>query len=256
MDEQTLLNFAVGIGEVMLANGAETHRVEDTVERILSVKEGRMPETFVTPTGFFASIQGPLSGTITKFRRVSKRSINLEKVTRANSLSRDFVAGKVTLHQGFNELERIAKMAPFPYALVVLCYGAVCFSFALLFSGTIYDALTAFFVGIFLGIIAELMEKKKVSPFLVSFFGGVSIAVTTLIFYLLGFGTNYNTVITGCLMPLVPGFALTNSIRDIMNGDFISGTARLVEALITAVAVAAGVGIILSIFNWLGGFNL
>lgn len=256
MDEQTLLNFAVGVGEVMLANGAETHRVEDTVERILSVKEGRMPETFVTPTGFFASIQGPLTGTITKFRRISRRSINLEKVTRANSLSRNFVAGKITLHEGFAELERIEKIIPFPHHLVVLCYGTVCSSFALLFSGTIYDALAAFFVGILLGVIAELMEKKRVSPFLVSLLGGVSIAFITLVFYLLHFGTNYNTIITGCLMPLVPGFALTNSIRDIMNGDFISGTARLVEALITAVAVAAGVGIVLSIFNMIGGFSL
>lgn len=256
MDEHTLLNFAVGVGEVMLANGAETHRVEDTVERILSVKEGRMPETFVTPTGFFASIQGPLTGTITKFRRISRRSINLEKVTRANSLSRNFVAGKITLQDGFEELERIEKMIPFPRHLVILCYGAVCSSFALLFNGTIYDALAAFFVGIFLGLIAELMEKKRVSPFLVSLFGGVSITFITLIFHLLDFGTNYNTVITGCLMPLVPGFALTNSIRDIMNGDFISGTARLIEALITAVAVAAGVGIVLSMFNMLGGFKI
>lgn len=253
MDEHILLNFAVGVGEVMLANGAETHRVEDTVERILSVEEGRMPETFVTPTGFFASVQGRLTGTITKFRRISRRSINLEKVTRANSLSRNFVSGKITLHEGFEELERIEKMTPFPHYLVVLCYGAVCFSFALLFNGTILDSLSAFFVGILLGEISEFMNKKKISPFLVSLLGGVSITVIALIFHLLGFGTNYNTVITGSIMPLVPGVSLTNSIRDIMNGDFISGTARLMEALITAVAVAAGVGLVFSISNMLGG---
>ena len=253
MDANILLNFAVGVGEVMLANGAETHRVEDTVERILSVEEGRMPETFVTPTGFFASVQGSLTGTITKFRRISKRSINLAKVTRANSLSRNFVAGKITLHEGFEELERIEKMTPFPLHLIVLCYGAASFSFALLFNGTIFDALAAFFVGILLGVASEIMERKKISPFLVSLLGGVSITVIALAFHFFGFGTNYNTVITGSLMPLVPGFALTNSIRDIMNGDFISGTARLIESLITAVAVAAGVGVVLSICNILGG---
>jgi len=253
LDEHMLLNFAVGVGEIMLSNGAETQRVEDTVERILSVQEGRMPETFVTPTGFFASIQGTLTGTITKFRRISKRSINLEKVTLANSLSRNFVEGKITLEEGFEELSFIENIKPFPSRLVVLCHGVVCFSFSLLFSGTIYDALTAFVLGVLLGIISHIMELKKVTPFLISLLGGASITVFTLTFYLLGFGTNYNTVITASIMPLVPGVALTNSIRDIMNGDFISGAARLVEALITAVAIAAGVGVVLSIFNMLGG---
>lgn len=253
MDEHMLLNFAVGVGEVILSSGGETHRVEDTVERILSVQKGRMPETFVTPTGFFASIQGNLSGTITKFRRISKRATNLEKLTRANSLSRNFVEGKITLQEGFEELEAIEQIKPFPLRTVILSYGVVCFSFALLFNGTIFDALSAFVVGILLGFISQIMSLKKVPPFLVSLFGGVVVAIFTLSFYLLGFGTTYDTVITGSIMPLVPGMALTNSVRDIMNGDFISGAAMLAEALITAVAVAAGVGVVLSIFNMLGG---
>ena len=62
MDEKMLLQFAVGVGEILLRSGAETYRVEDTVERILSVKEGALPEAFVTPSGFFASVQGEVSG--------------------------------------------------------------------------------------------------------------------------------------------------------------------------------------------------
>ena len=55
-------------------------------------------------------------------------------------------------------------------------------------------------------------------------------------------------------MPLVPGVAITNAIRDIMAGDFLSGTARVVEAVLIAVAIASGVGPVLRIATiMLGG---
>ena len=44
MDDNMLLNLALDAGEIMLAAGAETHRVEDTMERILSMGGENLPE--------------------------------------------------------------------------------------------------------------------------------------------------------------------------------------------------------------------
>ena len=41
-------------------------------------------------------------------------------------------------------------------------------------------------------------------------------------------------------MLLIPGVALTNSIRDIISGDIVSGMLRFIEAMVTALAIAAG----------------
>ena len=49
-------------------------------------------------------------------------------------------------------------------------------------------------------------------------------------------------------MLLVPGISFTNSIRDIIAGDFVSGISRGVEAVTTGIALASGSGMILSIF--------
>lgn len=248
-----LLSFAISLGEVMLQNGAETHRVEDTVERILSMGRDTMPETFVTPTGIFASIHSPLyGGTITKFKRISERSINLEKVTRANSLSRHFVEGKLTLLEGFEELEKISQITPYSRLLVLFCHGLVCFVFALLFNGCITDAFVAFVVGILLGFTLNILAKHKTSPFLASLLGGASLTLYTMIFYKFGMVVSYESVITGSIMPLVPGVAITNAVRDILNGDFLSGASRVTEAIITAVAIATSVGVILSAAGNLG----
>ena len=52
-----------------------------------------------------------------------------------------------------------------------------------------------------------------------------------------------DTVIVSSLMPLVPGVAITNAVRDTLQGDYISGSARMLEAFLKAASIALGVGI-------------
>ena len=53
-------------------------------------------------------------------------------------------------------------------------------------------------------------------------------------------------------MILVPGVALTTSIRDFFSGDYLSGSIHLIDALLTAVCIAAGVGVAMKIFILMG----
>jgi uncharacterized membrane protein YjjP (DUF1212 family) len=79
--------------------------------------------------------------------------------------------------------------------------------------------------------------------------GGMSNMILSLIVInllaLLSIHIEIDRVIIGSLMPLVPGVAIVNSIRDIISGDFVSGTSRLTEAILIAVALALGVGTVL-----------
>ena len=47
--------------------------------------------------------------------------------------------------------------------------------------------------------------------------------------------------IIGALMVLTPGVALTMGVRDILNGDYLSGSIRLLDALFIAGSIAGGV---------------
>ncbi|HPW53626.1 MAG TPA: threonine/serine exporter family protein, partial [Erysipelotrichaceae bacterium] len=49
-------------------------------------------------------------------------------------------------------------------------------------------------------------------------------------------------LIIACIMPLVPGTALTNGVRDIFRGDYTSGFAKLLEAIMIALFIALGIG--------------
>ena len=54
-------------------------------------------------------------------------------------------------------------------------------------------------------------------------------------------------------MPLVPGIVFTTSIRDFYNGDYLSGTIHLIDALLTALCIAVGICLPIVLFRYLGG---
>ena len=60
-------------------------------------------------------------------------------------------------------------------------------------------------------------------------------------------------MIIGSIMPLVPGVAFTNAIRDIADSDFLSGTVRMIDALLVFVYIAIGVGAVLGVYNGMIG---
>ena len=102
-------------------------------------------------------------------------------------------------------------------------------------------------------VISGINVIKDFAAGLSNFFGGMLVSATALSFYILGLCQNYETVIIGSIMPLVPGFCITTAVRDIMSGDYLSGTSRMAEATLAATAIAAGVGILLSVYFSFGG---
>jgi uncharacterized membrane protein YjjP (DUF1212 family) len=56
-------------------------------------------------------------------------------------------------------------------------------------------------------------------------------------------------VLIGGVMPYLPGVAITNSLRDLLAGDLLSGVARGAEALITLAMLGIGVGIMMYSFG-------
>ena len=53
-------------------------------------------------------------------------------------------------------------------------------------------------------------------------------------------GKDANKIIIGNIMLLIPGIALTNSLRDMISGDIMSGMLRFFDAILVAAAIAAG----------------
>lgn len=241
MNENEILNFISSIGKLLLENGAETYRVEDTINRLLKSLNLNDSEVFATNTGIFVCVKNH-----TKIERIKKRTMDLNHISKINDLSRKLVDNKITFAEAKILLNNIKTEKLYSNFVITLSVGTTCFFFSLLFKGSIKDGINAFIVGFLLNIFTTFLSTKNISNFLQICLGGIFIALSSLINLNLGIGKDVNNVIISALMPLVPGVCFTNAIRDIFVGDYISGGSRMFEALVTALSLSIGVGIVLT----------
>ncbi len=243
-----LLVLATLAGRIMLKNGAETYRVEDTVVRICKSRENVLyADAFVIPTGIFISVEhrGDL---VTYIKRIKSSRMNLNKIDLVNEFSRTFVSSNMSIDEGLKELRRINKIIVYSPFSKFFSGGFAAASFSLIFGGTILDSLGSFLVSFSSLILLDVLYKIKLTFFIDNFMGATFVSIFSALVIKFGLANNIDKVIIGAIMPLVPGMAITASIRDTMSGDHISGLSRGMEALFSALAIALGVGIILNIY--------
>ena len=114
------------------------------------------------------------------------------------------------------------------------------------------DALVSLMVGVVVRLGTIFFDKIISNNIFRKFFS--TVMATFLAFLAVEFRwiANVDTVIIGNIMPLIPGIGLTNALRDLFTGDSIAGLLRTIEAVLTALAIAAGYFLIAV----LGGFAL
>lgn len=237
----------------LLENGAETYRAEETARRLGVALGVGDAQVFAFPTGVFVSIEQPPGADgapITGVRRIRKRSVNLSRVNDVNNLARAVAGGGVTPHVAIETLSTLLtpgqprKMIK-PVAACALAAGF----FALFFGGGALDFLVAALCGGCVQAFASAFGREDYFHFILSLFGGAFIALVALSFITLTGSGSASAIIAGAIMPLLPGLAMTNAIRDTMRGDLVSGVARGAEALLVAVALACGAGVVTWLFQ-------
>ena len=234
-------------GRLLLENGAETYRVEVS----FICKTGGLTDVSVIslPTGTIYSFVDEDGVPHSEVVRTKSRTTNLSVVSRVNAISRAVTAGSLSMEQGFAQLEELSRTPPQPLWQGLLANGLSASFFALLFHGGGFDFAVALVCGLLTRLLGLLFSEDSVSSTLYALLSGALSAVVAVLsvrFFHMG---NQTPIIIGAIMPLLPGLAITNAIRDTVNGDLVSGVARTAEALLKAVAIAAGVGTVLALLH-------
>ncbi len=242
VERERLMETAVYAGELMLMAGAETFRVEDTIKRMLEMYESGIVNVYVVTTGIFASVEEPGDQADVLVRRIDRRNNNLGIIAAVNDISRRFCAGEISVEEAWNDL-KAAEKTENPRWLKNICYILTSVAFCALLGGGAMDCVIAGFNGIVLLLGMEINRFIKIKSFVMNML--ITFAMSFLDMGLrAGVFTDMNleVIIAGAIMALVPGLAITNAIRDTLNGDYISGTARAMEAFVVACAIGVGVG--------------
>ncbi len=249
-----VLTLAVEIGDCMLRNGAEIYRVEDTILHIMDAYDVEEFDVYVLSNGIFASANENLDDACSIVRHVPLGSVNLQKISALNQLARDICNHKISLIDSWYELDRCKKIPDYKKSAQIFFCGLGSAGFCYLFGGGWLDFIFAFAIGILEQILLFILRKYKFSRIITNILASLFVTLLASACTLTGFLLLPDKIIIGAIMPLVPGIAFTTSIRDIYNGDYLSGTIHLLDALITAVCVAVGACLPFIVMHHIGGF--
>lgn len=238
-----LLEIASNAGELLLENGAEVYRAEETVERIVSsVKNVKDVDVYSTFNGIMISYQVG-SNIKSSVRKVKSRKYNLSKIDKINNFSRNFCQGKIDFYKALEILDNINKEQSIPKAYEIMGVAIATAAFTAVINKNALEIFVAFFVGLMAIIITTKTEEKQLGFFINNFFTGILISLFTLVFKRFLPNINIDNIIIGAMMPFLAGALLTTGVRDLMSGNVTSGLTAALTAILTTIALALGVAL-------------
>lgn len=240
VNERELLHCLMDLGEVMVKSGAETNRVEDTLNRMGNAYGAVRMDVFAITSSMVVSMQMEDGKEWTLTRRIRKPAVmDFTRLESCNALSRRCCSEVMNLDTLSREIQKIRDMnvpAWIDYFGGIVVAGAFC----MFFGGTLQDALVAV---VFAGIICFFQSKlerfcptRVVFNFLAALLTGLGICYICRWIPIL----HTDKIIIGDIMLLIPGVVVSTACTDVMAGDTIAGSLRLVEAVIWAGALACG----------------
>ena len=268
-EQEQALQLATEAGHILLENGAEISRVEETMTRIASAYGIEDESFFVLSNGIIATGQH-----YARAEFIPIKGTQLAKVVEVNQLSRDVTAGECgnaltcdcvnptneftnpqvntfkpmpveTLRQ---RIQAIRIMPGKVWWEMTLGIALGVSSFSILFGGSLVDAVATLVAGVLLGLFMTFVSPH-LSRLVGNVAGGLVGGILCILLFRLAMGIDglpqlhLANMIIGTIIALVPGVPFTNGMRDLANEDYIAGTTRLTDAFLVFLCIALGVAL-------------
>lgn len=236
--------IALEIGEHIQRNGGEINRVEDTIKRICKAYGAMHVDVFALTSIIILSVNFG-EKTVTRTRRITKGCANnFSRLARLNNLSRRVCRETPSKQDVIYEMERIYENTVPIVALFLLAHVLTALGFCVYFGGTVLDAVIAGGIALLMYLLHKLISGPNMNlimaKVIICFFGGLCTILVTLLGTTAGIELHSDKIMIGTIMNVIPGVAFTNSLRDLLGGDLMTGILRFSEVLIDTVAIGCG----------------
>lgn len=252
-NNKEILTLAVEIGAQLLKSGGEIYRVEDTILHILDAFGLKESNVYVLSNGIFASANEDKEDGCSIIRHVPLGEVHLGKIAAFNQLSREICEHRCDTETAWKRLEECKALPATPPWIQGIACGLGCGCFTYIFGGKTLDFVCTFVLGFFLQQFRIYGRNRKNSKFMTSILGSGFLTAGSFLLLHLHLPVMQDKIVIGGIIPLLPGIALTTSIRDLFNGDYLSGAIHLLDALLTAMCIAVGVGSIMVLYHYIPG---
>ncbi len=244
-----VLKTCLFAGQIMMSNGAETSRVENTVVHMANSYQLQDIKVVAMPTLIILTVRDGEGNSFTDMVRmqIDERATNFDVVVEVNKISRRLTQRIEDPKIVYDQLQRIAENdSNFSNWQEIAAASIACGAFSFIVGGAYQDILPTIIVTALAVLVYDLCVKKTKIIFFSEFMAAAFIGLMAYYLPQIGFGKHFEFISIGALMCFVPGVAISNTFHDFFKGHMLSGLSMLARSLLTALAVGLGIVVVLN----------
>nr|WP_136251992.1 threonine/serine exporter family protein [Ningiella ruwaisensis] len=245
--------FIVKLGKMLHKYGTPAFRLEAHLSEVASYL-GVHASFISTPTSLTYVIWSDKhEDEYTHAARVQPGDIDLGSLSRTDELVNKLLSGELSLSQADAELSAIDELPPFYHpVLEFFAFGLSTGSFAIVMGSSFDDAFAAGAIGLVMYLIYYFSTKSKrvalmLEPAVALIAGICACAISAFV----DPAINIRLVVLSSIIIFIPGLALTIGLAELSSRNLVSGTARVMDALMQLFKLYFGAFLGIAIGFWL-----
>ncbi len=246
------LELAVRVGELLLRCGAGTRDVEASVVAVAAAAGLRRLEVDITNQSLLVQAPGPSGEHVTLLRVVRSSTRDFARLTDVHGLVQELIGGGFTdVDEALKRLKRIQRSSRiYPRWAISVGFSALAGSVTALLGGHQTAVLVAVVSCLCTDWVGRNLNRRNIPSFYVAAIGsGISVLLAWLAYLLAAktqfglhlTGNDFAYAVSGGLVVLLPGRAMTSAVEDAITGYPVTGAGRLLTVFLTASGIIVGV---------------
>jgi uncharacterized membrane protein YjjP (DUF1212 family) len=236
------IEFVLSLARALHRYGTPAHRLEEGMLECCR-RLGLSAEVFSTPTTIIMSFGDPPE-LRTRMMRVEGGELDMSKLARIDALADAVASLRLTPAEGLHELDAILASPPqFGRAMSTLAHGVTAGCLAVFIGGSIADVPVAAAIGLSLGLLGQVAQRSTDQARVFELVGAAFAAFAAGIASSLWHAMTPSIVTVAALLTLLPGMSLTVAMTELATRNLMSGTARLMSAVIVLLELVVGVAL-------------
>lgn len=240
---RSVLDLAIRCGEVIFASGASA---EDATATMLAVTRAyglKGCEADVTHTVITLTWDDAAAGdSVTRSRNVKYRTLDYTRLTNTSTLIDDLLHDPMPVGEARVRVNSIIAARPiYPVLVRRVGWSLVGTGAAFLLGGGPLVIAAAFVATFFVDLLTGRLARTRISVFYQTLAGGAVGPLVAALVHFLDPTANSSLVVVATIIMLLAGVTSFGAVQDVLSGFYVTGTARVLEALLITGGLVAGV---------------
>ncbi|QOL25546.1 threonine/serine exporter family protein [Thalassotalea sp. LPB0316] len=244
--------FIIRLGKALHKFGTNSFRSEAHLQHVADFLELKA-WFIITPTSLTFTFLDDDDQEHNFLVRVKPSELDLGSLARTDELVDELISGKRTLDEALERLEEIAEM-PNPYGKLIsfFAFGASSGAFAMLMHTSWNDVFWSTILGLIVALFIFWAERSKRVTEMLEPLSSLVCALAASAIASVDPKVNAPLVVLSAIIVFIPGLSLTLGLSELSARHLISGTARIMDAIMTLFKLYFGafLGMALGSFVW------